>query len=312
MGATTNEGKGNGSVFRVLPKIVNDVVKRDNIQGSIFEGYTSEIMLTTVDGTADAVHANGIVIKGGDGYPQAADGVDADGGSVSIIGGSANGNGEGGDINITAGSTGDGPDANAGDVTIRGGAADVADNSDAGDVNIFGGDGSLGTGDSDGGDVRIEGGAAGDNGQAGNIFIIAGPSGNGSGGDNAPIPGDVQIVAGSSMSSTDTNGGGIEIIAGNASNNGSGGDLWLYGGDSSGTEKGGDIYLEGGNNSGAGREGRIVMNSLPVMPVYANATARDAAAGTPTNGMFCYNTATGNIEVYVGGAWKSVDTSAIV
>jgi hypothetical protein len=51
---------------------------------------------------------------------------------------------------------------------------------------------------------------------------------------------------------------------------------------------------------------------MPRMPVYADDTARNAAAGTATNGMFCYNTATGNIEVYVGGAWKSVDTSAIV
>ena len=51
---------------------------------------------------------------------------------------------------------------------------------------------------------------------------------------------------------------------------------------------------------------------MPVMPVYADNTARDAAAGTATNGMFCYNTATSNIEVYVGGAWKSVNTSAIV
>ena len=45
---------------------------------------------------------------------------------------------------------------------------------------------------------------------------------------------------------------------------------------------------------------------------YYGESARDAAAGTPTNGMFCYNTATGNIEVYVSDAWKSVDVSAIV
>lgn len=51
---------------------------------------------------------------------------------------------------------------------------------------------------------------------------------------------------------------------------------------------------------------------MPRMPVYDDATARNNAAGTPTNGMFCYNTATGNMEVYVGGAWKSVNTSAIV
>ena len=45
---------------------------------------------------------------------------------------------------------------------------------------------------------------------------------------------------------------------------------------------------------------------MAIMPIYANATARNAAAGTATNGMFCYNTDTGNIEVYVSGSWKSI------
>ena len=56
----------------------------------------------------------------------------------------------------------------------------------------------------------------------------------------------------------------------------------------------------------------IYLNSMPRMPVYADNTARDAAAGTATNGMFCYNSTTNNIEVYVGNAWKSVDVTAIV
>ena len=72
------------------------------------------------------------------------------------------------------------------------------------------------------------------------------------------------------------------------------------------------MNLTCGTNSGAGRNGHIYLNSMPRMPVYADNTARNAAAGTATDGMFCYNTAAGNIEVYVGGAWKSVDTSAIV
>jgi hypothetical protein len=72
------------------------------------------------------------------------------------------------------------------------------------------------------------------------------------------------------------------------------------------------MFLTCGTNSGSGRNGHIYIQSMPIMPVYANATARDAAAGTATNGMFCYNTATSNIEVYVGGAWKSVDVTAIV
>ena len=51
---------------------------------------------------------------------------------------------------------------------------------------------------------------------------------------------------------------------------------------------------------------------MPVMPVYADNTARDAAAGTPTNGMFCYNDDTNNVEFYINGAWKTMDVSAIV
>jgi hypothetical protein len=72
------------------------------------------------------------------------------------------------------------------------------------------------------------------------------------------------------------------------------------------------MFLTCGTNSGAGRNGHIYIQSMPIMPVYAGNTERDAAAGTPTNGMFCYNETTDNIEVYVNGAWKSVDVTAIV
>ena len=41
MGATSNEGVGLGSVEKSLPKIVNGVVKKENIQqGKIFENFT--------------------------------------------------------------------------------------------------------------------------------------------------------------------------------------------------------------------------------------------------------------------------------
>jgi hypothetical protein len=313
MAGTSSEGVGPGSVADIYPKIVNDVVKPENLQNNsrILENLTSDIVISTADGTASSDDAASITIEAGAGYPSAADGVDADGGFVNIYAGAANGNGEGGDINIEAGDTGDGPDANAGDVNIRGGDADAADNSDAGDVNIYGGNASTGLGDSDGGDIRIESGDAGDDGQAGWIFIYAGDSGNGDGSDGSPQTGGIDIYAGSSNASTNVDGGDITINGGNASVNGRGGDVNITAGSSFGTDRGGDINLSAGSNSGAGREGHVYLNSMPRMPVYANATARDAAAGTATNGMFCYNTATGNIEVYVGGAWKSVDVSAI-
>lgn len=313
MAATSQEGTGIGSAEKSLPKIVNGVVKKVNIQeGKIFENFSSDITISTADGIVNSVDASNITIKAGNGYPLADDAIDADGGSVFIKGGHANGDGEGGNINIEAGNTGDGPDANAGSVTIRGGNADAAENSDAGGVNIYGGDGSSGTTDSEGGDIIIEAGDAGGDGEAGDVRISAGDSGNGDGSNDDPKAGDITITAGNSLATTDLNGGDIDIEAGDGTVDGRGGDLTLISGNSVGADRAGDMNLTCGTNSGAGRNGHIYLNSMPRMPVYADNTARDAAAGTATNGMFCYNTATGNIEVYVGGAWKSVDTSAIV
>jgi hypothetical protein len=315
MAATTTEGTGPGSAADAYPKIINDVVKPENIQEAerFLENLSANITISTADGTAIKDDASSITIQAGDGYPLAADVVDADGGNVFIYAGAANGEGEGGDITIEAGNTGNGPDADAGSVTIRGGNADNADNSDAGSVNIYGGDASTGIGDSDGGSITLEAGDAGDDGQAGDVTIRAGDSGNGDGSTGEdPETGDIGIYAGNSFATMNTDGGDITINSGSGTVNGRGGDLNLLSGNSVGTNRAGDINMTAGNNSGAGREGHVYLNSMPRMPVYADNTARNAAAGTATNGMFCYNTATGNIEVYVGGAWKSVDVTAIV
>jgi len=318
MAATTNEGRGIGSVEKFLPKIVNGVVKKENIQnGDVFENISSDILISTADGTAGNDDASSITIKAGDGYPlavdptesDAEDGDDADGGDVNIYAGAANGEGEGGDINIQAGNTGNGPDANAGNVTIRGGNADNAENSDAGDVNIYGGDASTGIGDSDGGDITLQAGDAAESGEAGSVYIRGGHSGTGDGDGSA---GDIEITAGTSLATTDLEGGDITVQSGSGTVNGRGGDLMLYTGNSVGTDRAGDMFLSCGTNSGAGRNGHIYIQSMPIMPVYAGNAERNTAAGTPTNGMFCYNTTTGNVEVYVGGAWKSVDVTAIV
>jgi hypothetical protein len=314
MGAQTTEGTGPGSAVDIIPKIVNDVVKQENLVdvSQIFENLNREIIISTANGTVNSVDAANITIETGAGYPSADDNTDADGGNVNIYAGDANGDGDGGNINIEAGNTGDGPDADAGSVTIRGGNADSANNSDAGNVNIYGGSASTGIGDSDGGSILLEAGDAGDDGQAGGVTIRAGDSGDGDGsGETEPEAGDIGIYAGNSTATTDVNGGDIFIEAGVGTVDGRGGDIEITTGNSVGTDRAGDMFLSCGTNSGAGRNGHIYIQSMPVMPVYANATARDAAAGTATNGMICYNTATSNIEVYVGGAWKSVDTSVI-
>lgn len=312
MGATSTQGTGKGSAANLYPKIINDVVKSINLSngGKFLRNLNNEIVISTADGTENSIDAFNITIETGAGYPLADNGVsgpDADGGVINIIAGQANGSGEGGDINIYAGNCGNGIDANGGNVNIRGGNSGTADNSDGGSVQLLGGDGSTGIGDSDGGSINIEAGNAGDDGQAGMIVINAGNSGigDGSSGDD-PEAGDIQINAGSSFANASVGGGNITISAGQATLNGLGGDLTLNAGNSVGTGQAGDIIFNAGINAGAGRAGRIYLNSMAIMPIYANATERNAAAGTATNGMFCYNTDTGNIEVYVSGSWKTI------
>lgn len=61
----------------------------------------------------------------------------------------------------------------------------------------------------------------------------------------------------------------------------------------------------------AGTEAKLVamhdqladMLNGAIVPVYANATARDAAITSPVNGMSCYNTADGLFNDYAAGAW---------
>jgi hypothetical protein len=308
----TTQGTGAGSVYDIFPRIINGKVTVQNIVGDILENSTEQITISTADGTENIKDAKNIYLTGGDGFLTTAE-DDNDGGSIYITGGKGNGDGEGGNVEIRGGDIGDVVDANAGTIIIKGGDAGTAENSDAGDVNIYGGSASTGIGDSDGGSILLQAGNAGDDGQAGNVTIQAGNSGNGDNSTgNLPEAGDIRIYAGDSTATTNVDGGDINIEAGDGTVNGRGGDLTLITGNSVGTDRAGDINITCGTNSGAGRDGHIYLNSMPRIPVYANATARDAAAGTATNGMICYNTATSNIEVYVGGAWKSVDVSAIV
>jgi len=48
------------------------------------------------------------------------------------------------------------------------------------------------------------------------------------------------------------------------------------------------------------------------LPNYANATARDTAIPSPINGMMIYNSGTGTIQQYIGGAWSDLATGSTV
>lgn len=54
--------------------------------------------------------------------------------------------------------------------------------------------------------------------------------------------------------------------------------------------------------------GSFIINGVVRVPIYADATARDAAITSPTNGMIIFNTAVGLYQKYQAGAWID-DTS---
>lgn len=63
------------------------------------------------------------------------------------------------------------------------------------------------------------------------------------------------------------------------------------------------------NNTHTGNE--TFTKSIKV-PVYADATARDAGIPSPANGMIVYNTALGILQQYIGGAWASFASGTTV
>lgn len=276
----TTEGTGAGSVYRVKSKILNGDVKDSNLLlttvinnagGSDLENVE---LIKAPDGNEEDMDGDDLVIRGGEGYTGAVEEDDADGGDVVISGGMQHGDGDSGDVRINGGDS----------------STDFF-NSDGGDVVLRGGDG-LGQGDSDGGDVEIRGGDAevsGSIGDGGDVNIRGGHSVGEDGGD-------VNISAGNSGSSEDEEGdlnnagGRVDIRAGN-------------GGGPNGS--GGDIEVRAGYGSGIGRPGRILLNSMVVMPVFSTTLERDSHP-SPTNGMLCYVTELNALTLYANGSWATL------
>jgi hypothetical protein len=64
----------------------------------------------------------------------------------------------------------------------------------------------------------------------------------------------------------------------------------------------GGIISATGNITGA----TVTATVAHQLPVYANATVRDAAVTSPAAGMLVWNTADGNVQVYTGAAWGNL------
>lgn len=287
MPTQTTEGTGPGSVDRVKSRILNGDVKDSNLSLTTIinnvggnADFENVELIKAPDGTAEDKDGTNIVIRGGEGYVAAEQEDDADGGNVVISGGMQHGNGDSGNVLINGGDS----------------STDFQ-NSDAGDVVLRGGDG-LGEGDSDGGDVTIRGGDTevyGSRGDGGDVNIRGGNSVGEDGGD-------VVIRGGNSGSSEDEEEGSV---------NNDGGKIDIFAGDGGGPSgRGGDVQVRAGN--GTGGPGRIRLNSMVVLPVFQTQSERDSMANPSTNGMICYVAELNAINVYVNGAWVTLNTSAIV
>jgi len=57
--------------------------------------------------------------------------------------------------------------------------------------------------------------------------------------------------------------------------------------------------------------GAVTMTKSLLHPVYADATARDAAITVPANGMIIYNTALGVHQEYITGAWANMTSGSV-
>lgn len=277
----TTEGTGPGSVERVKSRIKNGDVKDSNLSlTTIINNAGGDLenveLIKAPDGTESNMDGKNLVIKGGEGYTNAGEEDDADGGDVTISGGMQHGNG------------------NSGDVTIYGGDSSTDfENSDAGNLVLRGGDG-LGPADSDGGDIAIRGGDCvfeGSNGEAGTVYIRGGNS-------EGSSPGQVTIEAGNAGASSDSNGAELTIRGGNGN---------------SPTARGGHVSISGG--SGTTGAGLIKLESMVKLPVFATVVDRNnghANHPSPENGMICYVEELNAITVYVNGSWVTLNTSAIV
>jgi hypothetical protein len=277
MPTQTTEGTGPGSVDRFKSRILNGDVRDSNLQlATVLNGGSADLenvqLIKAPDGTESSMDGKNLVIKGGEGYTNAGEEDDADGGHVTISGGMQHG------------------DGNSGDVIIHGGDSSTDfENSDAGDVVLRGGDG-LGPGDSDGGDVTIRGGNCefyGSEGEAGSVEIRGGNSFGSSGGS--------VILEGGYSNQT---GGSIQIVSGSGSQ---GGDISIEAGDAIDSGKGGDIYMTAGNNGS-----QIILQSMVRMPIFATMAVRDQLFPTPQKGCLCFVEEVNSLTIYTGTAWANM------
>jgi hypothetical protein len=175
----------------------------------------------------------------------AALGSNGNGQQVDILGGFADGTGNGGDVLIAGGDVDTAPVDGGGSVKISGGAGGDVSHSGIGGgaISLTGGEAANGT-NNWGGQIVIDGGLAKGSGEGGSLVFQAGTGGaTGAGGHTI-------ITGGASNSSTT---GGYIQVEGGAAVNGTGGEARLIGGGTSGSAAvGGAVTVTAGASTGSG------------------------------------------------------------
>jgi hypothetical protein len=284
----------------------------DIITGDALEGDAGGISITTGQssdlghgGNLDIVLGVGLLGDGGALTITTGQSIDnGNGGDMTIVLGDG-GNGQGGDFSLTAG-TGN---TSGGSVTIHGG---TGTNSDGGSVTIEGGYGS-GAGNTSGsvyissGEIGAIAGAivgsvvittpnADNDGNAGNIDITAGASGNTVTMNGARLGGAITLTAGDSNSDqANSNGGAITLNTGNASTNVAGPD----------TANGGAFSLTTGNSLISGNGGNVNINTGSGTIDGGQITFTLGQGGTGDGGSIVFDMGSSN-----GGLGGSFDATA--
>jgi len=228
--------------------------------GNSADVYINAAQGVSAEGGDITLQAGGSTVSGSGGDVWLEGGVgETEGGRVVLQGGACGGIGPGGNIEIAAGesTTDEGGFATlAGGVgVVRGGSAVLR----AGQGENEGGNAFVIAGDCTvvgaGGDTTISAGDANVTGRGGKVMLAAG---DGDGG----VGGDITVTAGDG----DTRGGDFLVFAGDCSNSGRGGDAIIQAGAPLGTNRaGGNVIVSPRAATGTGAEGSAYVNGSSII-----------------------------------------------
>ncbi len=297
-GAATGTASGNNLMGLAAPTQPNGTTDTAAADSYVRVIMTAAKRTTTIAGSVTADD-----ITGSDATLNIAGLAAAQGGLISVTGGTSSTTGNLGGVVSLVGGVG-GATANGGEVVITGGLTAVGATGTGGDVTITGG-ANANTTNGAGGGITVAGGLGKGTGAGGAGTITGGGSGSGATGAGGAF-----ATAGGAANSIDGDGGAVSSTGGDGAGSGDGGAGSLVGGDGGATGDGGAIAVTGGDTvAGATGTGGAV-----AVAGGANANTTNGAGGpvTVTGGAGKGTGVGGDVSIAGGAAAGSVDGGAVI